>query len=157
MTRKPSQGGIELMTLTRWSPVRDLATLEIAGLNQMFEGVFAGKGAWVPAVDVYEAPTKDLVLKADLPDLKREDIKVTFENDVLTIEGERALPATVDGAAYQRLERGYGNFRRSFTLPTTVDAGRVSAAYQDGVLTVTLPRREESRPRQIRVNEKSEK
>jgi HSP20 family protein len=142
------------MTLTRWSPVRDLASLEIDGLNRMFEGVLAGGAAWVPAVDVYEAPNQDLVLKADLPDLKREDIKVTFENDVLTIEGERVLPTTVAREAYQRLERGYGSFRRSFTLPSTVDAGRVSAAYTDGVLTVTLPRREESRPRQIQVNDK---
>jgi HSP20 family protein len=137
------------MTLTRWNPVRDLATLEIDGLNQMFEGVFSASGAWVPAMDVFETPGKDLVLKADLPELKREDIKVTFENDVLTIEGERAFGAAEQ---FHRRERGFGSFRRSFTLPQTVDATRVAAAYQDGVLTVTLPRREESRPRQIQIN-----
>jgi len=140
------------MTLTRWNPAHDLARLEIEGLNRMFDGVFSASRAWVPAVDVYETPGKDLVLKADLPELKREDIKVTFENDVLTIEGVRAINADIPGDQYQRLERGYGSFRRSFTLPQTVDASRVSAAYQDGVLTVTLPRREESRPRQIQVN-----
>ena len=139
------------MTLTRWNPVRDLASLEIDGLNRMFEGVFSAAGAWAPAVDVSETPGKDLVLHADLPGLKREDIKLTFENDVLTIEGERAL-APVE--QYHRQERGFGSFRRSFTLPQTVDASRVTAAYQDGVLTVTLPRREESRPRQIQVNGK---
>jgi HSP20 family protein len=140
------------MTLTRWSPVGDLATLEIDGLNQMFEGVFGTTGGWVPAIDVYETPAKDLVLKADLPDLKRDAIKVTFENDVLSIEGERAATPEIAPEQYHRLERAYGSFKRSFTLPSTVDGSRVSAAYLDGVLTVTLPRREESRPRQIQVN-----
>jgi HSP20 family protein len=135
------------MTLTRWSPARDHAALEVDGLNRMFGTVFAGSGAWVPVVDVYETPTKDLVVKADLPGLKREAIKVTFENDVLTIEGDRPVSADVAQDAYQRVERGSGSFRRSFTLPQTVDGGRVSAAYQDGVLTVTLPRREETRAR----------
>ncbi len=139
------------MTLTRWNPIRDLATFEIEGVDRMLDGVFAG-GAWLPAIDVYETPQKDLVLKADLPDMKREDIKVSFENDVLTIEGARAMAENVAREQYHRLERGYGNFRRSFTLPRTVDASRVSAAYTDGVLTVTLPQRDEAKPRQIQVN-----
>jgi HSP20 family protein len=141
-----------VMTLTLWNPIRDLATLEIEGLNRMFEGQADAHAAWVPPIDVYETSSKDLVVKADLPELKREDIKVTFENDLLTIAGERAVAPAVSGDLYHRLERGHGSFRRSFTLPTTVDASRVSAAYQDGVLTVTLPRREEARPRQIQVN-----
>lgn len=144
------------MTLTRWSPVRDLAAIEIDRLNQMFEAAFAGEplasGAWVPAVDIYETAQKDVVVKVDLPDIKREAIKVTFENDVLSIEGERTLATDVPRGEYHRAERGYGMFRRSFTLPATVDAAKVNAAYQDGVLTVTLPRREETRPRQIQVN-----
>jgi HSP20 family protein len=140
------------MTLTLWNPIRDLAALEIDGLNRMFDGPAAGHDTWVPPVDVYETPAKDLVFKADLPELKREDIKVTFENDVLTIAGDRALAPAVSNDLYHRLERGHGSFSRSFTLPSTVDAARVSAAYQDGVLTVTLPRREETRPRQIQVN-----
>jgi HSP20 family protein len=139
------------MTLTLWNPLRDLAALEIEGLNRMFDGQAAEGEAWVPQIDVYETPAKDLVVKADLPEVKREDIKVTFENDVLMIAGERAFAPTVSRAQYHRLERGHGSFRRSFTLPTTVDASRVSAVYQDGVLTVTLPRREEARPRQIQI------
>ena len=139
------------MTLTRWNPIRDLATLEIDSLDRMFDGVLTGN-AWLPAVDVYETPTNDLVLKADLPDVKREDIKVSFENDVLTIEGTRAMASSVDREQYVRLERGYGNFRRSFRLPRTVDGGKVSAAYADGVLTVTLPRREDAKARQIQIN-----
>jgi HSP20 family protein len=142
----------DLMTLTLWNPIRDLAGLEIEGLNRMFEGHTGEREAWVPSIDVYETPGKDLVVKADLPELKREDIKVTFENDVLTIAGERPLAPAVSRDHYHRLERGHGSFTRSFTLPTTVDGSRVSAAYQDGVLTVTLPRREEARPRQIQVN-----
>jgi HSP20 family protein len=144
------------MTLTRWNPVRDLATFEVERLNRMFEAAFSGEplsnGAWVPAIDVYETADKDVVVKVDLPDMKREDIKVTFENNVLSIEGERKFDSDATREQYHRLERGYGAFRRSFSLPATVDAARVEAAYQDGVLTVKLPRREESRPRQIKVN-----
>ncbi len=84
--------------------------------------------------------------------MKREDIKVTFENNVLSIEGERKSNAHEDRDRFHRVERGFGAFRRSFTMPATVDGTRVQADYRDGVLTVTLPRREESRPRQIQIN-----
>jgi HSP20 family protein len=85
--------------------------------------------------------------------MKREDIKVSFENNVLTIEGERVLATTEETHdTYHRVERGYGAFRRSFTMPASVDAGRIEADYKDGVLSVKLPRREETRPRQITVN-----
>jgi HSP20 family protein len=144
------------MTLTRWSPVRDLAALEIDRLNRMFDAAFSGEplagGSWVPPVDIYETPDKDVVVKAELPEMKREDIKVTFENNVLSIEGDRPFSAEVNREQYHRVERGSGTFRRSFTLPATVDSTRASATYQDGVLTVRLPRREEARPKQIHVN-----
>jgi HSP20 family protein len=143
------------MTLTRWSPVRDLAALEIERLNRMFESAFSGEplsnGSWVPAADVYETADKDVVVKIELPEMKREDIKVTFENGVLSVEGERKFANDAQRDQYHRIERGYGTFRRSFTLPASVDANRVNAGYQDGVLTVTLPRREETRPKQIQV------
>lgn len=143
------------MTLTRWSPVRDLASVEIDRLNRMFDAAFGGEslngGAWVPPVDIYETAGKDVVVKVELPEMKRDDIKVTFENNVLSIEGERTADATVQRDQYFRVERGYGVFRRSFALPPTVDGSHVQASYQDGVLTVTLPRREETRPRQIQV------
>ena len=144
------------MKLTRWSPVHDLATLEIDRLNRMFEAAFNSEalsvGAWVPAVDIYETPEQDVVVKVELPEMKRDDIKVTFENNVLSIEGERVFAGDIPQDKVHRAERGYGAFRRSFTLPATVDATRIHAAYQDGVLTVRLPRREEARPRQIQVN-----
>ncbi|HEX5214431.1 MAG TPA: Hsp20/alpha crystallin family protein [Vicinamibacterales bacterium] len=143
------------MALTRWSPVRGLAALEVDRLNRMFEAAFAGEplagNAWVPPVDIFETKEKDVVVKVELPEMKREDIKVAFENDVLTIEGERPSLKDVAGEQYHRIERGYGAFRRSFTMPVSVDAARVSAAYVDGVLTITLPRREETRPRQIQI------
>lgn len=143
------------MTLTRWSPVRDLAAVEVDLLNRMLENAFGGEalaqGAWVPPVDIYESAEKDVVVKVDLPGLKREDIKVTFENQVLSIEGQRQSGAENENDRAHRLERGHGAFRRSFTLPSTVDAARIDASYQDGVLVVKLPRREESRPRTISI------
>ncbi|MCC7008583.1 MAG: Hsp20/alpha crystallin family protein [Acidobacteria bacterium] len=144
------------MTLTRWSPVRGVATLEIDRLNRMFEAAFEGeplaRGGWVPAVDIFETAGKDVVIKAELPEMKREDISITFENNVLTIEGERRFADVSGPEKYHRVERGYGRFRRSFTVPATVEASRVEAAYRDGVLTITLPRRAETKPRQIEVN-----
>jgi len=143
------------MTLTRWSPVRDLAAVEVDVLNQMFESAFGGeplaRGAWIPAVDIYETADKDVVVKLDLPETKRENIKVTFENNVLSVEGQRELTSNVEKDRFHRIERGHGQFRRSFTLPATVDASRVDANYQDGVLTVTLPRRAETKPKQIQI------
>jgi len=109
------------------------------------------RGAWSPAVDVYEGGDREIVLKADLPGLKREDIDVTFDNQTLTLRGERRRDDGVDDQQYQRVERMYGAFSRSFTLPAAVDAGGVRADYRDGVLTVTLPLREETKPRQIQV------
>ena len=143
------------MTLTTWSPVRDLAGLEIDRLNSMFDAAFSGApaaNAFAPAVDIYETSAKDVIVKVDLPGMKREDIKVTFENDVLTIDGERKSESADGSDRFQRIERAHGSFRRSFTLPETIDGSRVQAGYADGVLTVTLPRREETRPRQIQVN-----
>jgi len=143
------------MTLTRWSPVRDLAAVEVDVLNQMFESAFGGeslaRGAWIPAVDIYETAEKDVVVKVDLPDTKRENIKVTFENNVLSIEGQREVASNLERDRFHRIERGHGQFRRSFTLPATVDSSRVDANYQDGVLTVTLPRRAEAKPKQIQI------
>ena len=97
-----------------------MAALEIDRLNRMFDAAFGGEpfgGAWVPAVDIYETADQDVVVKADLPEMKREDIKVTFENNVLTIEGERKFDVDGQREQYHRIERGYGAFRRSFTLP----------------------------------------
>jgi HSP20 family protein len=144
------------MTITRWNPIHDLAAVEVERLNRMFNQVFGGEplasGAWTPAVDIFEAPNHDLIVKAEVPAMKKEDIKVSVEQNVLTIEGERKLDSDVARDQYHRLERGFGAFRRSFTLPATLDGSRVSASYTDGVLTVTLPQKAEAQPRQIQVN-----
>lgn len=144
------------MNLTRWSPTRDFAALEVDRLNRMFDAVFSGEpvtnSAWVPAVDIYETAEKDVVVKVEVPAMKREDIKVTFENNVLTIEGERKIDDEVKSEQYHRVERRYGAFRRSFRLPASVDGSRVQAAYQDGVLKITMPQRPEAKPRQITID-----
>ena len=143
------------MTLTRWSPVRDLAAVEVDLLNRMLDTAFGGEalaqGAWMPPVDIYETAEKDVIVKVDLPGVKRDGIKVTFENQVLSIEGERQAGLESEQDRAHRLERSHGPFRRNFTLPATVDAARVDASYLDGVLVVKLPRREESRPRTIAI------
>jgi HSP20 family protein len=141
------------MTVTRWNPTGDFALAEIDALSRMFESAFGAdtSGAWAPAADVYETATKDLVVKLDLPDVKREHVKVTFEQNTLAIEGERKIDATVARERYLRVERGYGKFRRTFALPATVDVSRVQATFLDGVLTVTLPQRDEAKAREIQI------
>jgi HSP20 family protein len=142
------------MAIVRWSPARELAGMEIDRLNRMFADFYgeAFGQAWVPPVDIFETNDHEVVLQAELPDLKRDDIKLTFENGVLTIQGERKLSDEVKRESYHRTERQHGTFSRSFTLPNTVDAARISASYKDGLLTVRLPQREEARPKQIAVN-----
>ena len=142
------------MAIVRWDPTRELAGMEVDRLNRMFSDFYneAFSRAWVPPVDIYETDEHEVVLKAELPEMKREDINLTFENGVLTIRGERHFDETVKRDQYQRLERRHGSFSRSFTLPNTVDASRISAAYRDGVLTIRLPQREEAKPKQIAVN-----
>jgi len=128
--------------------------MEIERLNRMFTDFYgeAFSRAWVPAVDIYETDAHEVVVKAELPDMKREDINLTFENGVLTLKGERKVQQEVKKENYQRIERRHGVFSRSFTLPNTVDAGKISASYKDGVLTIRLPQREEAKPKQIAVN-----
>jgi HSP20 family protein len=141
------------MALVRWNPIGDLAALEIDRLNRMFSDLYTAETrAWVPAVDIFETDNHEVVIKAELPDMKKEDIRVTFENDVLTIAGERRQEEAFKRDRFQRLERRQGSFSRSFTLPSTVDASAIAASYKDGVLTVRLPRREEAKPKQIAVN-----
>ena len=143
------------MAIVRWEPARELASMEIDRLNQMFTDFYGeafSRSAWVPAVDIYETDAHEVVLKAELPELKREDISVTFENGVLTLKGERKFEQETKKENYHRVERRHGTFSRSFTLPNTVDASRISAAYKDGILTIRLPQREEAKPKQIDVN-----
>jgi HSP20 family protein len=143
------------MTLVRWSdPFREFAQLQDR-INRVFPDGGAGlltSGTWVPPVDVYQNGDHELVLKAELPDMTREDIDITVDNGTLTIRGEKKFSNEVKEESYRRIERRYGTFSRSFSLPQTVDAAKVGAEYKDGVLTVRLPLREEAKPRQIKVD-----
>jgi len=113
---------------------------------------FSAADTWVPPVDIYQTGDQELVLSAELPDMSRENIDITVENFVLTIKGEKKFAGEVKEEQFHHVERRYGKFSRSFTLPQTVDAGKVSAEYKNGVLTVRLPLREEAKPRQIKVD-----
>lgn len=144
------------MTITRFDPFRELTTLQDR-MNRLFGDVYlrdediAQRGNWVPPVDIFETAGRDLVIKVELPDVNREDVEVTVENNTLTLRGEKKLPADVKEEQFRRVERRYGNFTRSFTLPNTVDAGKVSAEFKNGVLTVKLPFKDEAKPRTINV------
>jgi HSP20 family protein len=145
------------MASNPWDVMRELATMQDK-MNRIWGSVYdrghedvTSRGAWLPPVDIYETDGKEIVLKAEVPGLKRDDIDLTVENNTLTIKGQRRRDDSVKEDRYHRVERVYGPFSRSFTLPNTVDPGRVRAEYRDGVLTVSLPLREEARPRQIHV------
>jgi HSP20 family protein len=142
------------MALVRWNPIGTLAGMEVDRLNRMFAELEtdAFNQGWLPAVDIFETETHEVVIKAELPDVKKEDIGVTVENNVLTLTGERKQEQSIRREQFQRVERRFGSFSRSFTLPTSVDAGHIAASYKDGVLTIRLPRREEAKPKQINVS-----
>jgi HSP20 family protein len=109
-------------------------------------------GSWAPPVDIYQNANQELVLKAELPDISPEDIELTVNNDTLTISGEKRFSNEVKEDQFHRIERRYGTFSRSFSLPSSVDATKISAEHRNGVLTVRLPAREEAKPRQIKVD-----
>jgi HSP20 family protein len=144
------------MAITRFEPFRELAAVQ-ARLNRIFTEPYAGgddtptRADWAPSVDVFETAQHELVLKAELPGVKKEDIDLKVENNVLTIRGERKQEVGAKEDAYHRIERSYGSFARSFTIPSTVNAEGVKAEYKDGVLSVTLPAREEAKPRQVQI------
>src|SRR5881275_153394 len=145
------------MTIVRYDPFRDLRTLQ-AEVNRLFstdlnrafgeEGI--GRGAWNPSVDIYENK-EQIVLEAELPGMRREDFDLSVENNVITLKGERRFEKKDDSDNYHRVERSYGSFTRSFTLPNTVTAEGATAEYTNGVLRVTLPKREDTKARRIEI------
>ena len=141
------------MALVRWNSIGDLAGFEIDRLNRMFSDIYSETAReWVPPVDIFETENHEVVIKAEVPEVRKEDLKVTFENNVLTLSGERQSVENSTQDQFRRIERRHGSFTRSFTLPASVDAARISASYKDGVLTVRLPRREEAKPKSIDVS-----
>jgi HSP20 family protein len=145
------------MAMVRFDPFRDLAVLQDR-MNRLFNEAHSprqsddlmSRGTWTPAVDIYEVDGA-LVLKAELPDLRREDIDVSIENNTLTIRGERKLDHEIKQENFHRIERAYGGFMRSFSLPNTVDPSKIGAEYKNGVLTIKLPVREDAKPRTISI------
>jgi HSP20 family protein len=144
-----------MTTVNRWQVSPELKNLQVQ-LHRLFEPFGRSgededlvAGNWVPPVDVAETQDRILV-RAELPGVKQEEIQIEFENGLLTIRGERRLEKQ-DGVTFHRVERTYGSFSRSFTLPRTVDAEKISAAYRDGVLEVEVPKKEEAKPKQIRI------
>ncbi len=145
------------MAIVKVDPFRELAAMQDR-MSRMFGNVYlrdedtSVHGNWVPPVDIFENDNHDLVVRAELPGLTREDIEVTVENNTLMLKGNKKFEQEVKEENYRRIERSYGTFHRSFTLPTTVDTSKVGADFKNGVLTVKLPFREEAKPRTINVD-----
>jgi HSP20 family protein len=151
-----------MRTMNRWEqPFRGATTLQ-EQINRVFGDVVGRMGEesnltpWAPAVDIYETEN-ELVVKADLPDVNPQDLDIRVENNILTIRGERKFENKVNEENYLRVERAYGSFSRSFSLANSVKSEAIKADYQDGVLTLILPKREEAKPKQIKVNVNAEK
>ena len=150
-------------SIVRWEPFRDIASLQ-GRMDRILDQI-SGRpwgsderltsSPWNPPVDVYETGDS-IVMKADLPDVKQNQVDISVEGNTLTIKGERQREEEVQEKDYFRMERQYGSFSRSFTLPPAVDPEKIAATYSHGVLKVTLPKREESKPKQIRVKVNSE-
>ena len=145
--------------LTRWDPFKEMDDLQsrFAKLFGLTSARTANGGKelmtvaeWAPSVDISE-DDKEWLVKADLPEVKKEDVKVTVEDGVLTITGERKFEKEEKDKKYHRIERSYGNFLRSFTLPDAADGSKVSADFKDGVLKVHLPKNEKAKPKSVEV------
>ncbi len=143
-----------MSTVSRWEPFRGLISLQDQ-VSRLFDHSFPHNSeselaTWAPAVDIYETEG-ELVVKADLPEVDEKDIDVRVEINTLSIRGERKFQNDVNEENYLRVERAYGSFTRSFSLPNTVNAEAIRAEYNNGVLTIHLPKREESKPKQIKI------
>jgi HSP20 family protein len=142
--------------LKRVDPLQEFLGIQDR-MNQLFRGTFSPfgdehgmTGAWAPAVDIYESP-EAIELTFEIPGVDKNDVRVNLENNQLTVAGERRLEHADRTDGYHRIERSYGSFLRSFTLPNTVDPNKINAEYQDGLLRLSLPKRPESQPRSIEV------
>ncbi len=143
------------MTITRWNPFKELQSLQ-ERMDQIWDSSIASnkdqlsRGDWLPQVDIFEKD-KNVVIKAELPGMKKDDIDVSIENNVLTLKGKREMEKEISESDFHRIERAYGTFIRSFSLPKTVDAEKIKASYNDGVLMLTLPKAKEAEPKRIEI------
>jgi len=147
------------MSLIRWRPTRDLLNIRDE-VNRLFDNFFTGlperrrgllEGEWAPSVDIAETDN-DVVVTAELPGVKQDDVDITITDDVLTLKGEKKEEKEVKEKNYHRIERSYGSFQRSVSLPAGVQADKAKATYKDGVLHITIPKAEEARPKQIKID-----
>ncbi len=147
------------MAITRWDPFKDLISLR-EKMNRLFEDSMLRShaddqdfsvGAWKPAVDIYETADK-MVLVADLPGINQDDIELKIENNLLTIRGEREMDKEITQEDFHRIERAYGPFSRSFTLPATIDIEKIKAEHRNGILQVILPKKEETKAKKIKID-----
>lgn len=146
------------MAIVRWDPFKDFLSLQ-QDMGRLFERTFGGEGksllgwasgAWAPAVDMYETD-KEVVMTAELPGLTAKDIDISLKDDTLTLRGEKKFSEEIKEENYYRLERRYGSFKRLVQLPSAVKKDKIKAAFRDGVLTVSLPKVEEEKPKEIKV------
>jgi HSP20 family protein len=143
--------------MANWDPWEPFRGSYDSQLNRLFSDFFGRTSQeqsltpWTPAVDIFEGE-HELVVKAELPDIKPEELDIRVENNILTIRGERKFEKKVDEKNYLRVERSYGSFARSFSLANTVNTDAIKADYKDGVLTLSIPKREEAKPKQIKVS-----
>jgi HSP20 family protein len=145
------------MALIRWDPFREMTSVQ-ERMKRVFDDLRdrtgaeeVAPGAWVPPIDIHETP-ESLVLKAELPGLKREDISIELQDGTLILKGEKRFARDVNEENYRRIERTYGAFQRSFTLPGIIKQDGVKAKFNDGILEITLPKAEEAKPRQVKVD-----
>ena len=146
------------MAIVRWEPFRDLVTsqrefgrLFREAFSPMFGEAEVSTRSWAPPVDIYETEN-DIVLKAELPGIDPKDVEVRVEDNTLYLKGERKYEKEVKEKNYHRVERSYGTFARSFSLPNSINADQVKAEYKDGMLTLTMPKREEAKPKTIKID-----
>ena len=145
------------MAVVKWDPFRDLISIQDR-MNRLFEQTLsrsrgeeeAAGAAWTPAVDIYET-LDTIVIKAELPGVVREDIEIQIDDNTLTLKGERRFSKDVQEESYLRIERTYGSFHRCFTLPATIHQEKIRAVCRDGVLELTLPKAEGSKPKRIAI------
>jgi len=146
------------MYLKKWDPFRDLVSIQDR-MNQLFDDTFGNKeqgaeefskGSWSPPVDIYET-AGNVVLKAEIPGVSQEDIEIKIQDDALILKGERKLEKESGDETYYRVERSYGTFMRSFTLPNSVDQDKVTASYESGVFKIVMPKKEKEKAKSIKV------
>jgi HSP20 family protein len=146
------------MAIIRWDPFRDVVTLR-ERMNRMFEDVFSGRAeegrdkttsTWAPSVDIFETE-KELVLTAEIPGIDEKDIEIKIEDNTLSLKGERTFEKETKEENYHRIERSYGSFYRAFTLPNSIDPERIQATHENGVLKITMPKRDELQPRKVKI------